>query len=190
MGKKILVILLFVSILVYIVSTIVPGSSLEDGSQLTFDSLKLVIESVSGNSDTFMFDLALIRTLQLYLVNFDFNAEQKIIFTWGLPNPGEYIYTGIIIQSTPEGSEDVETIRVLSGLHLSSDTHSGLVSVLGWLNHEPCNGNVLKTVFLVVKTFVGFLVAILFILVYLIFDILTLLWSVLLGMLRLFGWVT
>ena len=195
MWKKLLVILLLDSVLVYVVSLVIPGFNVGGNVGLTYDTLKSVIEAISGTSESFVFDMALIRTLQLYLTNFDFNATQEIVFTTSAvyPDPTlpsyEVVFTGIYIKTTAEDGE-TETIEVVSGLQLSDEYRSGLVSVLGWLDHEPCNGNILTTVFLVVKSFVGFLVAFCFILVYLVFDVIMLVWSFVLGMLRLFGWVS
>lgn len=187
MAKKLLCLLLLVSIAVFVVGLLLPGYSV-DGS-FSYDALKIFIESISGNSESIMFDVSMIRVLQLYLTNFDFDSTQKIIFVRQTPNPGEWLYTDIIIQTISEDGS-TENLNILHGLHLSVDSYKGLVSVLGWLDHEPVNGNVLKTVFLIVKTFVGFLVAFCFILVYLILDIVAMLWSILYGFMKLFGWVT
>lgn len=187
MAKKLLCVLLLVSIVVFVVGLLLPGYSV-DGT-FSYDALKIFIESISGNSESIMFDVSMIRVLQLYLTNFDFDSTQKIIFVRQSPNPGEWLYTDIIIQTISQDGS-TENLNVLHGLHLSVDSYKGLISVLGWLDHEPVNGNILTTVFLVVKTFVGFLVAFCFILVYMLLDILSMIWSILYGFMRLFGWVT
>lgn len=186
MAKKLLCVLLLVSIVVFVVGLLLPGYSV-DGS-FSYEALKIFIESISGSSESIMFDISMIRVLQLYLTNFDFELTQKIIFVVGVPNPGEVIYTRVMIQNF-DGTH-ADNIVVIDGMHLSTDSYKGLVSVLGWLDHEPVNGSVLTTVFLVVKTFVGFLVAFCFILVYMLLDILAMVWSILYGFMRLFGWIT
>lgn len=187
MAKKLLCLLLLVSIAVFVVGILLPGHSV-DGS-FNYDALKIFIETLSGNCESIMFDVSMIRVLQLYLTKFDFDSTQKIIFLRQTSNPGEWEYTGIIIQTISEDGT-TENLNILRGLHLSVDSYKGLVSVLGWLDHEPVNGNVLKTVFLIVKTFVGFLVAFCFILVYLLLDIIAMIWSIIYGFMRLFGWVS
>ena len=195
MGKKLLKAVILVSILVFVVSLLIPGFS--PVNSLSYESLQILVESISANADSITFDFALIRTLQMYIANFDFDADQDIIFTKGsrfppesqnVPLPGDMFYTKIQLR-TIKSDGTSSTIEIASGFALDLEKYDGLVSVFQWLNHDPCNGSVLTTVFLVVKTFVGFVVAVAFLLVYLIFDVISVVWCVLYGFMRLFGWV-